>query len=41
MRQYIFQMRMSKKAMMIAKKVRDIVTRKMNININYNDIIDN
>ncbi len=29
------------KAMMIAKKVRDIVTRKMNININYNDIIDN
>ena len=29
------------KAMKIAKKVRDEVTRKMNINISYKDIIDN
>ena len=28
------------KAMMIAKNVRDFVTEKMNVTINYNDIID-
>ena len=29
------------KTMMIAKEVRELVTRKMNITIDYNDIIDN